>query len=64
MIIEVVEVLKNEIERKGNKKEYKKELDHFLAIEFKELYIEYTRSALKRVIDRIKIYDEKVNEKK
>ena len=60
MIIEKVGKLGEEFEKRGGNN-YKDNLDLFFAREFKEVYIEYTKSALDDIISRIKGYKGKLD---
>lgn len=63
MIMEKVDKLGNEFDDRGGE-DYKDKLDLFFAREYKEIYIEYTRSALDDIIRRINGYRNRVYDKK
>lgn len=62
MVIEKVDRLGNEFEQRAGR-DYQDKLDLFFAREYKELYIEYTKSALNSIIDRINGYRKAIEAK-
>lgn len=55
MIVQNLSKLQKEFEKRGGEK-YKDNLDLFFTRDYKDVYIEYTRSVLKKIIDRINSY--------
>ena len=44
--------------------DYPNNLDLFFYRDYKDLYIEYTKSALRDIIDRVNVYQNKIEKKK
>ena len=63
MIMEKADKLGKEFDKRGGNN-YKDKLDLFFAREYKEIYIEYTRSALDDIIKRINGYRNRINDRK
>ncbi len=61
MIVQKVSKLSEEFERRGGDN-YKDKLDLFFAREYKDVYVEYTKSALGDIINRISSYKKSIDD--
>ena len=59
MIVGKLSKLEKEFEKRGGEN-YKDNLDLFFTRDYKDVYIEYTRSVLKNIIDRINCYKKQI----
>lgn len=62
MIMGKATILEEEFLKRGGEK-YRDNLDLFFTRDYKDVYIEYTRSALKSIIERINEYKKRINKK-